>query len=153
MTVRPEVAELLRRCVIARVCTVDPDGSPRAAPFWMSFDGERIYLDTLDNITTRNLRRDPRVAVLVDEGCTFADLRGTLVRGVARLWGEQDAPEQVRAGIEALRTAHAAEVETPLFDDYIARETRDVVLVAIEPMHASHWDLAASARGDNGRIG
>lgn len=144
---RPEVAELLGRCVIARVCTVNPDGAPQAAPFWMSFDGERIYLDTLDNKTTKNLRRDPRVAVLVDEGTTFAGFRGTLVRGVARLWSEENAPDHVWAGIDALRAAHAAETETPSFDAYLAQETRDVVLVEILAARADHWDLAASARG------
>lgn len=142
-----DVRQLLSRCVTARVCTTRGDGAPHAAPFWMSFDGARIYLDTLENATVRNLRRDPRVAVLVDEGTTFEDLHGTLVRGVARLWTEGEAPENVRQGIQALRAAHEAETSTPLFDAYLAQETRNVVLVEIVPEAATHWDLAASAGG------
>lgn len=145
MTLPDGVAELLGASVVARVSTVNPDGSPQVAPFWISFDGKLLHLDTLDNRTTRNLRRDARVAVLVDEGTTFAELRGTLVHGSARLWTEADAPQHVRAGIKAIRAVHADEIATPLFAAYAANETRSPILVEIVPQRASHWDLAASA--------
>ena len=142
--VDPAAAELLRRAIIVRVATVDEDGAPRVAPFWLSFDGERIYLDTLENRTVRNLRRDPRVAVLVDEGLSFDELKGALVHGTARLWSEESAPEHVTAGIEALRALHAEETSTPEFEAYLAQETRDVVLVEILPERTACWDLAVS---------
>ena len=142
----PAASDLLRRAVIVRVATVDADAAPRVAPFWLSFDGERIYLDTLENRTVRNLRRDPRVAVLVDEGLTFSELKGALVHGTATLWSEEGAPGHVTAGVEALRAAHAEETATPTFEKYLAQETREVVLVEILPKRAVSWDLAGTAR-------
>lgn len=136
------VKALASEAIFGRVCTIDRDGSPHAAPFWISFDGERLYLDTLENRTVRNLRRDPRVAVLIDFGERFEELRGTLIKGKARIWGEDEAPANVIAGVERIREVHAEEIESPIFAEYAARETRALAYVEIIPESAASWNLA-----------
>lgn len=122
-----------------RVATVSADGAPNAAPFWFHYDGMRIVLDTLENGTVRNIRRDPRVAVLVDAGARFDELRTATIAGTARAFEPDDAPSEVVDGVEAIRALHADELTTPVFEDYAHRETRSSVYVEVTPSDAQWW--------------
>ncbi len=58
---------------VARLATVGPDGQPHLVPITFALDGDRIYtaVDAKPKTTTnlrrlRNIRADPRVAVLAD---------------------------------------------------------------------------------------
>ena len=41
---RPEIDRLLRRPILARLATVDPDGYPGIVPVWHDWDGEAAWL-------------------------------------------------------------------------------------------------------------
>jgi PPOX class probable F420-dependent enzyme len=72
--------QVLDAPVFATVATVDPDGGPQQSVVWVTRDGD----DVLFTIATgsrkgRNLRRDPRVSVLLsppDEPYTYAAIHG-----------------------------------------------------------------------------
>ncbi len=50
----------------ASVATLMPDGSPQVAPVWVDRDGDTIILNaTVSRQRTRNLKRDPRVAICI----------------------------------------------------------------------------------------
>ncbi len=132
---------MLAEATIIRIATVTADGAPHAAPFWFAYDGERIVLDTLENTTVANLRREPRVSALVDLGTTFDELRGTTIAGTTQLFAPDQAPEAVLAGVERIRAQHATEIATPAFASYLARETRPQVYVEIIPARATWWIL------------
>jgi nitroimidazol reductase NimA-like FMN-containing flavoprotein (pyridoxamine 5'-phosphate oxidase superfamily) len=136
------IAAMLERAWVVRVATAAADGSPTVAPFWFHFDGERIVLDTLENATVRNVRRDGRVAVLVDEGRLFDELRTATIAGSARSFDPEAAPPAVIAAIEEIRARHADELVTPVFESYAARETRASVYVEITPDSARYWSPA-----------
>jgi PPOX class probable F420-dependent enzyme len=52
----------------AILSTVRADGRPHAAPVWYDVDGDTIVFTTgADTVKGRNLRRDPRVWLSVDE--------------------------------------------------------------------------------------
>ena len=135
----PHVVALLEEASIVRVATVAVNGAPSVAPFWFRFDGERIVLDTLENGTVRNIRREPRVAVLVDLGARFDELRAATISGVARAFDPEDAPPEVADGVEAIRAVHAEELTTPAFEYYAHGETRASVYVEIIPLRARWW--------------
>ncbi len=115
------------------------DGGPNVAPFWFDFDGERIVLDTLENGTVRSVRRDPRIAVLVDEGEVFENLRAATIEGTARAHDPDQAPPEVLSAIERIRAVHASELTTPVFERYAAKEARPSVYVEIAPAGARYW--------------
>ncbi|EPH40044.1 PPOX class F420-dependent oxidoreductase [Streptomyces aurantiacus] len=73
---------LLDTPVFIIVATVQPDGSPQLSPVWAKRDGDDvIFSTTLDRQKEKNLRRDPRVTVLLqpfDEPYTYAEIRGTV---------------------------------------------------------------------------
>jgi PPOX class probable F420-dependent enzyme len=58
--------DLLRSTAVATVATVNADGSPHLTVAWVGIDGEEIVFGTLnDQRKLRNVRRDPRVALVV----------------------------------------------------------------------------------------
>lgn len=67
-----------------RVATIGGDGSPHVAPLWFVWDGAFLWLNSV--VRSRrwtDLQKDPRIAVVVDGGEQFTDLRGVEVRGTA----------------------------------------------------------------------
>jgi PPOX class probable F420-dependent enzyme len=62
----PSAIELLGSPVVATVVTLDADGSPHVSSAWVGLDGGEIVLGTLDDQRKlENIRRDPRVALMV----------------------------------------------------------------------------------------
>jgi len=50
----------------AAVATLMPDGSPQVSIVWIDSDGKHVILNTAEGrIKSKNLRRDPRVAITV----------------------------------------------------------------------------------------
>ncbi|MFC4513758.1 MULTISPECIES: PPOX class F420-dependent oxidoreductase [Streptomyces] len=63
------------------VATVQPDGSPQLSVTWVKRDGDDLlFSTTVGRRKERNLRRDPRVTVLVNPPnapYTYAEVRGS----------------------------------------------------------------------------
>ncbi|WP_322795569.1 PPOX class F420-dependent oxidoreductase [Tepidiforma sp.] len=50
----------------AHLATLMPDGSPQVTPVWVDLDGVTILVNTAEGrVKTRNLDRDPRVALSI----------------------------------------------------------------------------------------
>jgi hypothetical protein len=72
-----------------RVASVGADGSPHATVLWFVWDGAALWLYSLVRSQRwRDIVRDPRVAVVVDAGHEFRELRGAELRGVLEPVGE-----------------------------------------------------------------
>jgi PPOX class probable F420-dependent enzyme len=52
-----------------KLATVRADGSPHVVPIWFAFDadGDVVFLTDGGSLKARNMRRDPRVSLLVDD--------------------------------------------------------------------------------------
>ncbi|GAA3145150.1 PPOX class F420-dependent oxidoreductase [Streptomyces echinatus] len=76
-----DLKSLLDTPVFVIVGTIQPDGSPQLSPVWVKRDGDDIlFSTTIGRQKEKNLRRDPRVTVLVqpfDAPYTYAEIRGT----------------------------------------------------------------------------
>jgi PPOX class probable F420-dependent enzyme len=64
----------------AKVATTMRSGQPHVMPVWFVLDGEDVVFTTgAGSIKARNLRRDPRIALVVDEDAppyAFVHMRG-----------------------------------------------------------------------------
>lgn len=64
----------------AKLATSGPGGQPHVMPVWFVLDGEELVFTTWgESVKGRNLRRDPRAAVVVDQEVApyaFVHLRG-----------------------------------------------------------------------------
>ncbi|MEU3824726.1 TIGR03618 family F420-dependent PPOX class oxidoreductase [Streptomyces sp. SID486] len=72
---------LLDEKVFIVVGTVQPDGSPQMSPVWVKRDGDDVlFSTTVGRRKEKNLRRDPRVTVVVmnpEQPYEYAEIRGT----------------------------------------------------------------------------
>ena len=75
--------KLLNEPVYAQVATLMPDGSPQITQVWIGTDGQHVLVNTAEGRQkTRNVRRDPRVAVNVVDPANawrLAMIRGRVV--------------------------------------------------------------------------
>ncbi|MGW2021522.1 PPOX class F420-dependent oxidoreductase [Streptomyces decoyicus] len=80
-TLSDDLKHLLDTPVFVTVATVQPDGSPQVSPVWVKRDGDDLlFSTTVGRRKEANLRRDPRVSVVVqpfDAPYTYAEVRGS----------------------------------------------------------------------------
>jgi PPOX class probable F420-dependent enzyme len=74
-------AKLLTDKNLAAVATIREDGTPQVTPTWVDWDGEHVLVNTAEGrAKPRNIRRDPRVSVLVmdpDDPYNWVSVTGT----------------------------------------------------------------------------
>ncbi|UNO38731.1 pyridoxamine 5'-phosphate oxidase family protein [Streptomyces sp. MST-110588] len=100
-----------------RVATVGADGAPHVGALWFVWDGTSIWLYSVTRSKRwAQLRKDPRTAVIVDDGQGYGELRGAELSGRAEFVGESpragapcpelEVPERLFAakyfGVEAM---------------------------------------------------
>ncbi|MGI8825822.1 MAG: PPOX class F420-dependent oxidoreductase [Chloroflexota bacterium] len=63
----------------AVLSTLNPDGTPQQSTVWYEVQGDEIMMNTKrGRLKDRNLRRDPRCSVCVEDGYTYVAIRGTV---------------------------------------------------------------------------
>ncbi|MEW6059097.1 MAG: TIGR03618 family F420-dependent PPOX class oxidoreductase [Actinomycetota bacterium] len=116
--------ELLRESNYAEVVTLNEDGSPHATITWVdALEGDILVNTAQGRKKDRNMRRDPRVAVLVmknDDAYHWMSVRGAVVDRVT-------GPE-AESHIDALSHKYDGEPWTP-----VAGQVR--VIYRIRPDH------------------
>jgi PPOX class probable F420-dependent enzyme len=75
-----ELIALLREPSICYLATSMADGSPQVTQTWVDTDGEHVLINSVQtHVKTRNIERDPRVAVVVsprDNPSRYFQVRG-----------------------------------------------------------------------------
>lgn len=83
MPLSDAVTELARGKNFATVTTLQADGSPQSGLVWVDTDGTHLLINTeSERQRTRNVRRDPRVSVLIVDAANpyhTAEVRGRVV--------------------------------------------------------------------------
>jgi hypothetical protein len=83
-----ELTEFLTAERTCRVATVSADG-PHATALWFVWDGSALWLNSLSRSQRwTDWDRDNRVAIVIDAGDAFSELRGVELRGKAVTVGE-----------------------------------------------------------------
>ncbi|MFQ5517704.1 MAG: pyridoxamine 5'-phosphate oxidase family protein [Acidimicrobiia bacterium] len=81
-----EVIEFLAAPRKLQVATLSPGGWPHIVTMWYVLDGGRVVFRSFTKSQKiRNLQRDPRLAVLAEDGTAYNELRGVAIRGQAEL--------------------------------------------------------------------
>ncbi|MGI5400411.1 pyridoxamine 5'-phosphate oxidase family protein [Streptomyces sp. CA-135486] len=84
-----ELDEFLTQQRTCRVATVSSDGHPHVSALWFAWDGTSLWLYSITpSRRWAQLRRDPRLAVVIDAGEEYGDLRGVELSGMAVFVGE-----------------------------------------------------------------
>jgi PPOX class probable F420-dependent enzyme len=110
MTSEEASAFLLEGTRTGKLGTTTREGAPHVSPVWFALDGEEIVFTTgRDRVKGQHIRRDPRVAVLVDDErppFAFVHVRGRadlaenapdLLEWATRIAGRYMGPHQAEA--------------------------------------------------------
>ncbi|MFF4491590.1 pyridoxamine 5'-phosphate oxidase family protein [Streptomyces sp. NPDC001544] len=84
-----EVDEFLTTQRTCRVATVSASGAPHVSALWYAWDGVSLWLySVVRSKRWTDLSRDPRVAIVVDSGEEYEQLRGVELTGTIEFVGE-----------------------------------------------------------------
>ena len=135
-----EQREFLTSNMKVQVATVGPDGAPHLTTLFYALDDEdRITFWTYGSSQKiANLRRDPRLSALVEDGVDYAELRGVSIRGTARLVEDYDEVRALGARVMA-RMAGGVDLGE-LGDQILDKQATKRVGVVIEPERVASWD-------------
>src|SRR5688572_14894276 len=129
-TIPEQYLDLFQKQAFAQLATLMPDGSPHVAPTWVDYDGIYVLVNThIPLQKERNLRRDPRVALSIQDPDN--PYRCLVIRG--------RVAEMTQAGAEE----HIDKMAKKYFgtDRYEDRQPGEVrVLVKIQPEHITAWN-------------
>jgi PPOX class probable F420-dependent enzyme len=134
--------ELLGAALIAKLATFNADGSIHLVPMWFAWEPPALLIPTSGRTRKcRNLARDPRATVMIDDSRGGLDLRGVTLVGEAEIVGGADVPAVNRAiHLRYLTEAGRALQEV---DAYLRT---DDVTVRFVPRRISSWDLRSTAQ-------
>lgn len=105
------------------VVTLDPDGSPQASLVWAQRDGDQLLIGVEEkHRKTRNLRRDPRVTLVVqdDRRSERGLTQYLVVRGTADLEGP-GIPQEYKALMDRQSQRYVGKDEFPYGDGEFAQ--------------------------------
>ncbi len=93
-----EIAEFVATSRTGTLATIGRDGQPHLTGMWYAVLDDEIWLEPkAKSQKAVNLRRDPRVSFLIEDGQTYDALRGVSFEGVAEV---ADDPETIfRVGV------------------------------------------------------
>lgn len=76
-------ADLFQKKAFGSLATINADGSPQVTPVWCDWDGKHVLVNSAKGRKKdRNLRRDPRVALSIqdpDNPYRYLEVRGRVV--------------------------------------------------------------------------
>jgi PPOX class probable F420-dependent enzyme len=86
-----EVADFVAGSRTGTLATVGPDGQPHLTAMWFGVVDGQIWLETkAKSQKAVNLKRDPRVSFLLEDGLTYDTLRGVSFEGTAEIVDDPD---------------------------------------------------------------
>jgi PPOX class probable F420-dependent enzyme len=143
-----EVADFLGDRMKVQVATIGRDGTPHLSTLYYVLDEGRIAFWTYaSSQKVVNLRRDPRITCLVEDGEDYSELRGVTVAGRARLLEEYDDIHALGTRV-ARRMAHGADLGD-LGRGLVDRQAHKRVGVVVEPDRLASWDHRKLAGSSN----
>ena len=99
-----EIAEFIDRSRTATMATVSPGGRPHLVAMWYAvLDGEIWFETKAKSQKAVNLRRDPTITVMIEDGQTYDTLRGVSIDGTAEI--VDDDPDLLHASESACGSA------------------------------------------------
>jgi PPOX class probable F420-dependent enzyme len=151
-----EIVEFLENQRTAILATTRKSGSPVMHAVWFVYLDHAIYINVQrSSFKFSNIRRDPRVCALVEDGESYFDLRGVSVEGEA---------VEVTDDTEILRVQDAQDAKhrrigsgTESMPDYFEKsraerlQRGDRVLVRIPMTQVRSWDFGKARAHYNQR--
>jgi PPOX class probable F420-dependent enzyme len=134
VSLAPKVRAMLEEKRFAVLATVNRDGTAQQTVMWYELRDDHVMMNTARGRTKdRNLLRDPRISICIEDGQRYVTIIGT-----AKLDDEQ---KRAQADIKALATryhdaAHAEKISAESF----SKQHRITIILPIERVIARGFD-------------
>jgi len=132
-----EITSFLARSRTANLATIGPTGIPHLVAMWYAvIDGALWFETKAKSQKAQNLRRDPRMTCLVEDGKTYDTLRGVALEGTGAI---SDDPAQIWAvgvGVWERYTGPYTEEMRPFVEQMLHKR----VVVRLDVERVRSWD-------------
>ena len=121
-----------------QVATLNKDGSVQLTTLWFAIvDGAIVFETFTKSQKIVNLKRDPRIAVLLEDGTVYNELRGVTMNAIAEVHSD---PEKVHELAKAVMIRNNPEVPKDALDKAAKRLASKRSAVVIRPEKVVSWD-------------
>lgn len=132
-----EIAEFIERSRTATLATVLPDGRPHLVAMWYAvLDGEIWFETKSKSQKAVNLRRNPTVTVMIEDGDTYDTLRGVSIDGNAEIVDDAETVRRVGISVWERYTGPYSEEVRPFVDQMM----KNRICVRVVPLRKRSWD-------------
>lgn len=141
-----EIAQFIERSRTATMATVLPSGRPHLVAMWYALiDGEIWFETKAKSQKAVNLRRDPTITVMIEDGQTYPTLRGVSIDGTAEIV-DSDADLLHRVGVSVWEryTGPYTDEMKPFVDQMMNNR----IAVRVVPSRLRSWDHRKLGMGD-----
>ena len=133
-----EVDAFLNSSKTLVVATLDKQGAPHLTALWFARAGASVMFETYGaSQKVVNLRRDPRLTVLCEQGETYGQLRGVSITGRAEIVDHGDRLGELMAVIINRNTPGLA---PEALASHVAAMIRKRVVVIVHAEKLVSWD-------------
>ncbi|HEX6312127.1 MAG TPA: TIGR03618 family F420-dependent PPOX class oxidoreductase [Acidimicrobiia bacterium] len=123
-----------------QVASINADGTPHLVTMWYAVDdGTVAFWTYAKSQKIVNLRRDPRLTVLVATGEAYEELKGVSISGRAEVVEERD--EVLRFG-EAIYERYWGPIDNDAVREGVRTMGAKRVVVVVKPEKVVSWDHA-----------
>ena len=121
-----------------QVATIGADGAPHLTTLWFAIvDGDIVFETFTKSQKIVNLRRDPRIAVLLEDGHQYNELRGVAINGRAVLHTE---PAKVHPYALAVMRRNNPQIPGDQLDAAAKVMAAKRTAVVVKPEKIVSWD-------------
>jgi PPOX class probable F420-dependent enzyme len=132
-----EVDELLAATRSMTLASVGPDGQPHLVAMWFAIvDGDICFETKTKSQKAVNLRRDPRISCLAEDGATYEELRGVAIEGRAEVSDDPDLLWRIGVNIWERYYGPYSEDLRPLVETMLNKR----VAVRVRSERIRSWD-------------
>jgi len=133
-----EIDELLSTATDLQVATNGEDGYPHLTTLWFILvAGLVTFRSFTKSQRIVNLRRDPRVTVLVEAGEDYSELRGVMIQGRAEL--DTDPGRVMDTYLAVTRKMRGADMTPEAVESLFGRFRDKNTVVTVHPERTISW--------------
>lgn len=132
-----EIADFVTNSRTGTLATIGADGQPHLTAMWYALVDGEVWLETkAKSQKAVNVRRDPRVSFLLEDGDTYDTLRGVSFEGIAEIVDDADALFRVGVSVWERYTGPYSDDVKPMVDQMMNKR----VGVRIVTRRTRSWD-------------
>jgi PPOX class probable F420-dependent enzyme len=132
-----EIGELLAGVRSMTMASIGPGGQPHLVAMWFAvLDGDVCFETKAKSQKAVNLRRDPRISCLAEDGDVYGELRGVAIEGIAEV--SEDPGLLWRVGVGVWERYHGPYTED--VRPFVEALLRKRVAVRVRAERIRSWD-------------